>query len=72
MTLKLHVTIGPDEDGWRVAACAELPGCATQGRTLEEAEANIREAIQASLITRKAHGLPLKLDLHAIEVEVPA
>jgi predicted RNase H-like HicB family nuclease len=72
MTLKLHVTIGPDEDGWRVATCAELPGCATQGRTLEETEANIREAIQASLITRKARGLPLKLDLHAIEVEVPA
>jgi predicted RNase H-like HicB family nuclease len=72
MTLKLHVTIGPDEDGWRVATCPELPGCITQGRTVEEAEANIREAIQASLITRKARGLPLKLDLHAIEVEVPA
>lgn len=32
-------------DGWIVAECADIPGCVSQGRTREEALANIREAI---------------------------
>lgn len=40
-----HVTLETDEDGWVVAECPALPGCATQGKDEQEALANIREAI---------------------------
>ena len=68
--MKFQVFIDRDEDGWYTVECPELPGCVSQGRTTEEALANIREAISVSLETRRAHGLPLKVE--AIEVEVPA
>ncbi len=44
-----HVTLETDEDGWVVAECPALPGCATQGENEQEALANIREAIVAWL-----------------------
>jgi predicted RNase H-like HicB family nuclease len=52
--MKILVTLETDEDGWIVAECPALPGCVSQGRTREEALANIREAITASLETRRA------------------
>jgi predicted RNase H-like HicB family nuclease len=58
-----------DEDGWVIAECPSLPGCASQGRTREEAIANIREAIQLSLETRAADAIPIP---ESIEVEVSA
>ncbi|MDI7267561.1 MAG: type II toxin-antitoxin system HicB family antitoxin [Myxococcota bacterium] len=41
-----QVIIYPGEDGWYVAECPSLPGCISQGRTRDEAIANIREAIR--------------------------
>jgi predicted RNase H-like HicB family nuclease len=32
-----------------VAECLEIPGCVSEGDTLEEAEANIRDAVRACL-----------------------
>ena len=43
--MKLHVVIERDETGYYVAEVPALPGCLSQGRTLAEAKANIREAI---------------------------
>ncbi|HEY3412691.1 MAG TPA: type II toxin-antitoxin system HicB family antitoxin [Armatimonadota bacterium] len=40
-----QVVMYPGEDGWWVVECPSLPGCVSQGRTKEEAAANIREAI---------------------------
>ena len=40
-----QVVIYPGEDGWWVVECPSLPGCVSQGRTKEDAAANIREAI---------------------------
>ncbi|HVJ85646.1 MAG TPA: type II toxin-antitoxin system HicB family antitoxin [Caulifigura sp.] len=40
-----RVLIHPGEDGYWVAECLDLPGCISQGDTLEVAIANIREAI---------------------------
>jgi predicted RNase H-like HicB family nuclease len=37
------------EDGWFVAYCPALRGCVTQGRTREEAQANLQEAIELYL-----------------------
>jgi predicted RNase H-like HicB family nuclease len=43
--MTVHVLLYSGEDGYLVAECPELPGCATQGRTREDALTNIREAI---------------------------
>lgn len=41
-----QVIIYRGEDGYWVAECPSLPGCLSQGKTKEEAVANIREAIR--------------------------
>jgi len=38
---------------WYVAWVEELPGANTQGRTMEEARANLREAIELILNTNR-------------------
>jgi predicted RNase H-like HicB family nuclease len=49
--MQFMVTLKEDEDGYIVASCPVLLGCHTQGKTEEEALANIREAIIACLMT---------------------
>lgn len=50
----------PDlEDGGYVAEVPSLPGCYSQGETLEEATANIQEAIQGYIEALEADGLPV-------------
>ena len=68
--MKLIVTIVQDEDGMFVAECPSIPGCVSQGKTEEEAEKNIREAIKECLEVRAEKGLPLTVKTR--EVEVPA
>lgn len=41
-----QVMIFRGEDDYWVAECPSLPGCLSQGKTKEEAVANIREAIR--------------------------
>jgi predicted RNase H-like HicB family nuclease len=43
--MKLHVVIEQDEAGYFTAEVPALPGCLSQGKTREEAIANIKEAI---------------------------
>ncbi len=43
--MKLKVVFEKDETGYYVAEVPALPGCLSQGKTLAEAKANIREAI---------------------------
>jgi antitoxin HicB len=48
------VVITPDEeDGGYVVTVPALPGCHTQGDTMEEAIANAREAIEGYLLSLK-------------------
>lgn len=47
MTVKVVLEQG--EDGWIVAHVPALRGCVSQGKTREEALANIREAIEGWL-----------------------
>ena len=42
---EFQVVVTRDEDGVFVASCLSLPGCHTQGDTVEEASANIQEGI---------------------------
>jgi predicted RNase H-like HicB family nuclease len=48
--MHLKVVIEEDEEvGGFVVSCPSLPGCFSQGDTMEEAVENIKEAIQACL-----------------------
>lgn len=68
--MKLIVTHYRDETGMIVVECPSIPGCVSQGATQDEAIANIREAIEACLETRAAHGMPLTVEVSEIEVTV--
>ena len=68
--MKLPVTIYPGEDGRFVAECPVIPGCVSQGRTRDEALANIEEAIQGCLEVRRRLGMPLTVELTEVEVPV--
>jgi predicted RNase H-like HicB family nuclease len=52
MQMKFHIAIERDEDGRYVAECTDLPGCLSEGDTLEEAMENISEAIVGCLKSR--------------------
>ena len=43
------------EDGWIMASVPDLPGAVTQGETMEEARANIREVIELLLESYREH-----------------
>ena len=47
--LQFKVIIEQDESGWFVASVPELPGCYTQGKTLERVRARIKEVIKLVL-----------------------
>jgi predicted RNase H-like HicB family nuclease len=66
--MKLIVTLTRDESGMIVAECPAIPGCVSQGRTEDEAVANICEAIQACLEARAANGMPLTVAIREVEV----
>lgn len=54
-----QVVIYPGEDKYWIAECPSLPGCISQGRTKEEAIANIREAIVGYVATLEEDKLPV-------------
>jgi predicted RNase H-like HicB family nuclease len=37
------------DDGWIVASCPEVPGALTQGRSIDEARENLRDAVHEML-----------------------
>ena len=67
---KFLVTLERDEDGGFVAKCPSLPGCVSEGDTREAAIENIREAIQGSLETRRANGIPVAVETLELDVFV--
>jgi predicted RNase H-like HicB family nuclease len=68
--MKFVITMFRDEDGVVVADCPAIPGCVSQGKTEEEAESNIREAIQACLEVRAEKGMPLTISTRQVEVAI--
>jgi len=48
--MKLKVLIHDAEEGGYWAEVPAIPGCATQGETIEELLANLREAIEGCLL----------------------
>ena len=71
-TVVLHPD--PDEGGFTVTVPA-LPGCITEGETLDEALANAREAIELRLEVLMEDGQPIPVEpeplVTAVEVESP-
>ncbi|MBI4142046.1 type II toxin-antitoxin system HicB family antitoxin [Candidatus Woesearchaeota archaeon] len=47
------VLIEQDEDGWYVAKVPDLRGCATQGKTVEQALERVKEAIKVCVEAEK-------------------
>lgn len=54
-----QVVVYPGEDGYWIVECPSLPGCVSQGKTKEEAVANIKEAIAGYIEVLKEDGLPV-------------
>jgi predicted RNase H-like HicB family nuclease len=68
--MKFSVILDRDEDGMWVVECPSIPGCVSQGRTRDEALANIRDAIKGCLEVRAEKGLPLTVETQQVEVAV--
>jgi len=64
------VVLVRDEDGMFVASCPALEGCYSQGRTLDEAVQNIRDAIRANVRARLEAGEPIPTGETLVSVEV--
>ncbi len=58
MRVKYAVLFERAESNWS-AYVPDLPGCMTTGKTLEETEINIREAIEGHLRTLRDFGDPV-------------
>ncbi len=54
-----QVIIYPGEDEYFIAECPSLPGCISQGKMREEANSNIREAIEGYIAALKQDDLPV-------------
>ncbi len=73
MIRKASVVIEKDEDGF-YAWCPELKGCQSQGQTIEEATANIREAIELYLetLTEEERSRAFSQEIFTTSLEVHA
>jgi len=71
--MKFKVIIREDKEspGWYNVSVPSLPGCHSQGRSIEEAIKNIKEAIELYLETDEEE-LVLKEGERIVEVEVTA
>jgi predicted RNase H-like HicB family nuclease len=58
-SFRYTVLLEREEDGGYHAFCPALKGCHTQGDTLDEAVANVREAITVYLESLRAHNEPI-------------
>ena len=71
MSQKYAVIFEQAESNW-AAYVPDLPGCITTGKTVEETERNIREAIQGHLQTLREFGEPIPCPTSlAKEIEIP-
>jgi antitoxin HicB len=68
--IKFAITLEQDEDGYITVSCPVLPGCHSQGKTDEEAIANIKEAIRGYIASMRRHGESVPEIKEVREVEV--
>ncbi len=65
--MKLRVVIHPSEEGGFWVEIPALPGCFTQGETMEEVIANVREAVACYLDVPEA-AIPENASVREVEV----
>ncbi len=53
------ILLEPDETGGYVVTCPSLPGCYSQGDTIDEAIENIKEAILLCLEDMQEQNMPI-------------
>ena len=70
MYMKYKVIIHKAEEGGYWAEVPALPGCFSQGDTVEEVKANIKEAIEAYIESQEKDLVELKKTDRVITVEV--
>ena len=68
MKKKYTVIIEKDEDGWLVSEVVELPGCHTQGKSMNQLLERTKEAIQAYLGSEKSEISERFIGIQQIEV----
>lgn len=68
--MKFRIFIKQDEDGMFISEIPELPGCISQGKTREEAVANIKDAILGYLTSLKKHEEPIPFSINEDIVEI--
>ena len=74
MTYRYTVVLEEEEGGGYHAFCPALPGCHTQGDTVDEAIANAREAIELYLESLREHNEPIPTEnilIKPLDVTVP-
>lgn len=69
MTLKLTLEHWQD-DGWYVGKIKEIPGIFSQGETLDELKANLKEAYQLMMEEEDPVSPELKVTETELELEV--
>ena len=73
---RFTIVIEADETGGYYAFCPVLPGCYSQGETLEETKRNIQEAIQCHLesLLKDGQTVPAEREefVGTVQVPVPA
>ena len=70
-THRYTVILDREPDGGFHASCPALPGCHSQGDSLDESLHNVREAIEVYLESLAAHGEPFpREDMLITPVEV--
>jgi len=64
--------IKEQSNGWYFAQCEQVTGAMTQGKTIEEALENLKEAIQLVLEAEREHGIIRNIDKTIIRRELVA
>ena len=67
--MEFNVVIEKDEDGLYVASVPDIPGCHTQGKTLNQVLERVKEAIEVCLEADGDEIKPMKfIGLQKVEV----
>jgi predicted RNase H-like HicB family nuclease len=65
---EFYVVIEKDEDGFFVGEVPQLKGCYTQGKSLDELMANMKEVIELCLEDEGDGEIPEFVGIHKIEI----
>lgn len=68
---ELIVVVENGEDGWLIGEVPMLPGCMSQGRTIDELRANMTEAIIGWLSAARAKAEAEAHQLHSTTITLP-